>query len=389
MFSSDISRRDLIRRLGFAAAALPFASLATSCKKSNDSTATKLEMFGVGTLDIGPNWHKTIDDIGVRLLFKDNQNDVGQVITQMITLDAAASYDVGGLLGGAEAELAQAKTIIPWDLNKVPNFAALWPWVKDIPSARWEGLQYGIPIAVNADAMIYLPEKVGTVDSYHAVFDRKFKGRTSMEDSWLNSVIFTAIYLKESAQANIIDPSDLTLDELHVVMEFLTREKRDGQFLKFWSGWEEGVYLITNGDVWVMTGWEPIVYAAQKKGANALYAKPKEGYEAWSTNLLLHKGAQDHHTLDAAHAFANWCLGGFYGCHLALERGYVVPNDLTLEYAREHMNILNGTPIANIQHTIDNVRTKFSGKQGNPYWLNVRPKLYREYQDLWSKLRAS
>jgi len=33
-----------------------------------------------------------------------------------------------------------------------------------------------------------------------------------------------------------------------------------------------------------MTGWEPIVYAARKRGIDCYYAVPKEGYEAWGNN---------------------------------------------------------------------------------------------------------
>jgi putative spermidine/putrescine transport system substrate-binding protein len=207
-----------------------------------------------------------------------------------------------------------------------------------------------------------------------------------MEDAWINSVIFTAIYLKESSHAKIVDPSDLTEDELNVVMEFLTKHKRDGQFLKFWSGWEEGLGLIANGDVWIMTGWEPIVYAAQKKGLKVEYAVPKEGYEGWSNNLILHVGAKERNLVDTAHAFANWELAGYYGCDLAVKRGYVVPNDSSLAYAKQHSGEFDESAI---RRTIENVRNKFLNMKGAVYWQNVRPKNYRLYEDLWSRLRAA
>jgi putative spermidine/putrescine transport system substrate-binding protein len=390
MVYNNLSRRELLQRIGLPALTLPLTTLATSCTRHRDADQANIGFFGVGTLDLGKNWGQLTRGTGLHVEFRDNLNDVGHVITEMITMRAAHDYDVCGLLGGAEAELAQAKTILPWDLSKVPTYETLWPLARNIRSSRWHGQQYGIPIAVNADAMIYLPDKTrGTINSYHAVFDRKFKGRTSMEDSWMNSVIFTAIYLKESSQANIVDPSDLSLGELELVMEFLTKNKRDGQFLKFWSGWEEGVSLITSGDVWVMTGWEPIVYEAQRRGAKAAYARPTEGYEAWSTNLLLQVGAQDHRTIDAAHRFANLLLSGFYGCHLALERGYVVPNDQTLAYAEAHPDMFTQEQISHVRTTIQEVQAKFAGKNSNAYWLNVRPTNYHQYEDLWSKLRAS
>jgi putative spermidine/putrescine transport system substrate-binding protein len=389
MFHFDPTRREFLRRLSLTAAAFPLSELAVSCRRNWSKPETTLNFFAVGTLNDDASWHQLEHELEIKVIFRDNQNDVGQVITQMITLGAATTYDIGGLLGGAERELAQARTILPWDLTKISNYTGLWPEVGGISAARVDGRQYGIPIAVNADSMIYLPERTGTVDSYHAVFDPRFRGRTSMEDSWMNSVFFTAIYLKESHQANIVDPSNLTIPELREVMEFLTKQKRDGQFLKFWSGWEEGVDLITSGDVWVMTGWEPIVYEAQKRGVNAKYARPKEGYEAWSTNLLLHVGAQDRHVIDAAHSFANWALGGFYGCQLALERGYVVPNDKTDQFIQEHDKAFTADQVSHIRNTVEGVKAKFSGAKSTAYWLNVRPTNIRTYEDLWSTFRAS
>ena len=141
--------------------------------------------------------------------------------------------------------------------------------------------------------MIALEDKVGNVDSYGVVFDPKLKGKTAMEDAWINSAIFTAIYLKNSENAKIAEPGNLTPDELGVVMEFLIKHKKDGQFRTFWSGWEQGVQLVANQEVYVMTGWEPIVYAARERGIKAYYAVPKEGYEGWGNNTVLLKGAVD------------------------------------------------------------------------------------------------
>jgi putative spermidine/putrescine transport system substrate-binding protein len=390
MNNHHISRRVVLKSLGAAATTLSIASLLSACKVTGHGAKQReLNFFGVGTLDIKDKWHNLPTDLGFTVAFKDNQNDVGHVITEMITMGASRTYDVGGLLGGAESELAQAKAILPWDTTKLKNYPRLWNLAKTIRSSRYEGQQYGIPIAVNADSMIYLPEKAGTVTSYHEVFNRKFKGKTSMEDSWMNSVLFTAIYLKESLQANIVDPSNLSTDELGTVMEFLTKQKRDKQFLKFWSGWEEGVNLIASGEVYVMTGWEPIVYEARRRGAKADYAKPKEGYEAWSTNLLLHAGAQEHGMVENAHAFADWLLDGYYGGVLATERGYIVPDDQTVAYARANPQQFTVEQLTHIENAVKGVQDKFAGVESSAYWLNVRPTNYRLYEDAWSRLRAS
>jgi putative spermidine/putrescine transport system substrate-binding protein len=385
-YDSNASRRDFLRQsfwLGTGLATL------NSCRKSPDANPgalSELLLYGTGTLDIEKNWAQVEKDISVKLLFTDNGNDVGPVISEMVAGSAATDYDIGGLQGGAEQELAQAKMILPWDMSKIPNYGGVWQWaIKDMKHIFHEGKQYGIPSVVNADSVIYLEKETGKVDSYHAVFDPKFKGRTSMEDAWINSVIFAAIYLKENNIQKIDNPGDLTTGELGAVMEFLIKMKRDGQFLRLWSGWEDGLNLIKSRQVCAMTGWEPIVYAARKDVPDVMYASPREGYEGWSNNLVLHKGARARGREDVAHKFVDWELSGFYGFTLAAMRGYCVPSDQTADYAKK-MTSENGKKVSEI---LSHVESKFRDKKGATYWQNVRPTQHKLYDEWWSKLRAA
>ncbi len=338
-YDSNASRREFLRKLGFTAGSLALGSLG-GCNASN--LRKELKFYGTGTLDIGKDgWKQLKQDLDCSLTFYDNNNDTGPVITQMIIGNAANDYDLGGLQGGAERELAAAGKIIPWNLDRINNWSSVWDWIQAIPY---------------------------------------------MEDAWINSVIFTAIFLKENALEKILNPADLTQSELGAVMEFLIKKKRDGQFRTFWNGWQNGLSLIVNEEVYVMTGWEPIVYAAQEKGIDARYAVPKEGYEGWSNDLLLHIGAETRGLVDLAHEFANWELAGFYGCALAKKRGYVVPNDKGVDFARSHANQFD---LQTQTKVVDNVRRKLKEMKGSVYWQNVRPKLYRQYEEWWSKLRSS
>jgi putative spermidine/putrescine transport system substrate-binding protein len=378
--NSNLSRRRLLKVLGLTSVAADGALVGCRSKKE-----TALTLFGTGTLDL-EDWSRIKTDLGIVLKFRDNGNDTGPVITQMVAGNAANDYDLGGLQGGAEAELAGAGKILPWDLTKLQRWATMWDWAKEIPYTSYEGKRYGLPVVINADSMIYLPDKVGQIDSYAAVFDPKLKGKTSMEDAWINSVIFTAIYLKDNFEKNIKNPGDLDKDELEFVMAFLIQKKKEGQFRKFWNGWEDGLRLVLQSEVYVMTGWEPIVYAARKQGVNVQYAVPKEGYEGWSNDLIIHSGTERRGVYDAVHKFADWELGGYYGCALALKRGYVVPNDSTLEYAKAHPTEFK---LADLEQIVNNVRRKFLQMKGRTYWQNVRPRLYKEYEIWWSRLRSA
>jgi putative spermidine/putrescine transport system substrate-binding protein len=382
--TSNISRRKLLERLGQAAGTgAGLAAFGRSGVLGAQNVVT-LNMWASGTMTVEDYWQRLEQDEGVRINFSDNGNDPGPVVAKMVFGNANDIYDVGGLQGGAEKELAQQNAIAPWDMSQIPNWEHVWSWAREIPYIVHDGQQYGIPSVINADSMIYLPDRVGQVDSYASVFDPKLKGKTAMEDAWINSVIFTAIYLKENNLAPIENPGNLSQDELGAVMEFLIRHKTDGQFRTFWNGWEQGVQLVAAEEVWVMTGWEPIVYAARERGINAEYAVPKEGYEGWSNDLLLHRGAVDRGLADAAHRLANWELGGYYGCALGKLRGYMVPTDKNAEYAAAHPGEFAPEFHKNLA---DHVKAKFFSMKGAVYWQNVRPDNFQLYEEWWQKLR--
>lgn len=391
---SNVDRRHLLALLG--AASFFVGPTATAAERP-----TTLKYFGTGTLDVGKqNWRLLQEKLGISVDFKDNGNDIGPVLAQMISGTAATDYDLGGVQGGAEVQMSRAGTILPWDISKIPNYSSLWEAARKIPTLQDKGVQIAIPIVVNADSMIYLEKDTGVVDSYATVFDPKLKGRTSMEDAWINSVVFTAIFMKENGiqgMSKIVNPGDLEEDELKTVMDFLKKHKRDGQFLKFWRGWEEGVDLIVNRRVLVMTGWEPIVKTAIARGAvDARYAVPKEGYEGWSNNLVLHRGAAKHDVVDAAHKFANWQLSGEYGCMLGDLRGYMVPNDRCVDLTHQHpfsyVDIDTGQAKQVTQEQAEalnkHVKDKLLVQRGQVYWQNTRPRNYQLYEKQWAELRA-
>lgn len=393
--TSNISRRDLLLQFSAGTALLSLGALGLKCRGNPEAPVgvklRDLRFYATATLDAGTEaWRRLEQSESIRLLFKDNGNDAGPVIAQMTSGSGADDYDVGGLLGGAESVLAKARAILPWDVAKIPHWNGAWEWAKKIEHSRVSGRQYGLPIVVNADSMIYLPDRIktvpgyesGVIDTYAAVFDPRLKGKTSMEDAWVNSAIFTAIYLKQNNLLAVQDPGNLTETELKGVMEFLIDKKRSGQFRKLWNGWEQGVEVLRSGEVWVMTGWEPIVKALNDQGINAKYAVPKEGYEGWSIDLLLHRGAEKRGLVDACHEFADWLYAGMYGATLAEARGYAVPNESTAQFVQKAK-----TPESQkVLDTVAHVRQKIEQTQ---FWQNVRPDNYKLYEEWWSRLRSA
>ena len=353
-----------------------------------------INIFGTGTLDVEQEgWEHLKAELSERgfateIHFQDNGNDVGPVINTMMRGSALEDYQLGGLQGGAERELAEDGLIVPWNLSLIPNWSSVWPQAKQIPSTRVGDKQYSLPIVLNADSIIYRPDRVGEINTYKQFFEPEdpanVRGRLAMEDSWLNSIIFSALYLKDNGIMKIYDPSNLTESELKMLMEWLI-ERKKALNIKLWNGWRQGVDFVVKGDIWLMTGWEPIAYAAQKRGINVRYAEPTEGYDGWYNGLVIHAPvAEDKRLFTACHHVANWMLGGDYACRMAARRGYMVPVKACPQYASRHPD--DYIDLVQYNHVYNTVKKKIT--QSNIYWQNVRPTLYKKYDEWWRRLRT-
>ena len=53
-----------------------------------------------------------------------------------------------------------------------------------------------MPTVLQGDSFAFLPEKTGTLNSYAALFDPKFKGYVALEDNYTTAGQKTALYLK-------------------------------------------------------------------------------------------------------------------------------------------------------------------------------------------------
>ena len=74
-------------------------------------------------------------------------------------------------------------------------------------------------------------------------------------------------------------------------------------------------------------------------------------------------------------------MNGYYGNWMIKNRGYVVPNDTTLAFAKKSPDF----DFEEQKKKIEHVKNKFS--EGKVYWQNVRPTNYELYEQWWSKLR--
>src|SRR5580692_10111563 len=139
---SQLTRRQLVQNAVLGTGALATGSLSMP---RPSRAADEISFWATGTLDIGDDgWKIFANESGTKVSFTDNGNDPGPVVARLAAGNAGDIYDVGGLQGGSEKELAKRGLIAPWDLSQIQNYSSVWQWAKNIPYVTYEGKIYGI-----------------------------------------------------------------------------------------------------------------------------------------------------------------------------------------------------------------------------------------------------
>lgn len=320
---------------------------------SSSGTDT-LNYWGISTT-FPSEWTPFTDETGIAIEGQTAPWRQGQVINKMVRGSAASDFDIVNMDVTITRPVAEQGAIENIDVESLPLWEEAYEEIKNSDptatdyngSQEWSvdaetGDQWAVNTVQNGDSVGYLPKHIGdpsTVSSYGILFDDEFNGRTSMEAGWATAFPKVANYLKYNNMADI--PKEeikfVTENSMDTVVDFLLKQKEDGQFRTFWSGWESAVNLLASEEVWAMGTWEPVVFALRNdKDMNAQYLNPDEGWSLWGESPWMTSGAADEGKREAVHTFSNWVLDGYYGAEMIKLRGYLPPSPRGIQYAENN-----------------------------------------------------
>ncbi|MDQ7842871.1 MAG: extracellular solute-binding protein [Armatimonadota bacterium] len=393
--AARLSRREFLRAAAYATAGASLLRLGPLVSWAGAAAAKKgtLSFADIGVGDPGGDWSKFTNATGWGVNLVAIGNAPSQILNVLIAGGGKGVYDVINIVGGMQKPLVENDLIIPIATSRLPN------WGKDayisefLSSGKpgfefigYKGKIYGVPTVLQGDSFAYLPEKTGQLDSYAALFDPKWKGFVALEDNFTTAGQKTALYLKTNKLATIKDPANMTPGEIRTVIDFLIEKKKEGQFRVIWTSFEQAVDLLTRREVYVMDCWEPMVFAARKKGVSAVYARPKEGYLLWAMAAYIVKNPQRPADREkGAYDLLNFMLDGWYGAKITLLRGYMT-NPQAVAYAKANAGDFSAAEAAEVARIHDNVRSKF--RLGGT-WQNRWPTYVEQYESEWARFKAA
>ena len=379
-----VTRRAALKT-GLASAALAAIPLRSAF------AASTITMADIGVGDPG-SWERFAKETGNEVNLVSIGNAPSAVVNELLAAGGLQQLQLVNIVGGMQKPLVENDLILPLDTSRIPNWSRddfiqnyLAEGTPGFDFIGLEGQVYGVPTVLQGDSFAYLPDETGDLDSYGALFDPKFRGFVALEDNYTTAGQKTALYLKQSGQAQIADPANMTPEELKTVVDFLIEQKKAGQFRVIWSSFEQAVNLLTSKEVHVMDCWEPMVFVARDKGLNAVYAAPKEGYLLWAmAAYIVNNPNRSEEELGATYQLLNFMLDGWYGAKITLSRGYMT-NPQAVPFAKES-DEFSDEQAAKIEAITEGVKAKFE-KGGT--WQNRWPTHVDAYEEQWQRFKAA
>lgn len=244
-----------------------------------------------GSTDPKVDWISDFEkDTGCKVNVK-----IGNTSDEMVNLMRTGQYDGVSASGDATLRLIDGGDVAPVNTDLVPNYADVFPGLKDQPYNSVDGQMYGIPHGRGANLLMSNTDVINPpADSWGAVFDPKQmapnKGKITAYDSPIY-IADAALYLMATQpDLGITNPYELDDDQFNAAIDLL---KTQNEYIgEYWSDYTKEIQAFTNGDSVVGTTWQVInqLLQADNQPVDAVY--PKEGSTGWSDTWMISSEAQ-------------------------------------------------------------------------------------------------
>ncbi|HEU5159675.1 MAG TPA: ABC transporter substrate-binding protein [Streptosporangiaceae bacterium] len=225
---------------------------------------------------------------------------------EMVSLMKTGQYDAVSASGDASLRLIAGGDVAPVNTSLVPNYADVFPGLKNKPWNTINGKSYGIPHGRGANLLMWRTDKVKPApDSWGVVFDANspYKGKVTAYDSPIY-IADAALYLMATQPAlGIKNPYALDQKQFDAAVSLLKQQKTIVG--EYWSDYTKEIQAFKSGDSVVGTTWQVIANLAQGEKAPVEATLPKEGATGWSDTWMVAAKAQHP---NCAYKWLDWIV---------------------------------------------------------------------------------
>ena len=207
---------------------------------------------------------------------------------EAVSLMKTGQYDVVSASGDASLRLIAGGQVEPVNTDLIPNYADVYPFLKDRPWNSVKGQMYGVPHGYGANLLMWRTDKVKPAPtSWSVVFDANspYKGTVTAYDSPIY-IADAAMYLMATKpDLGIKNPYALDDKQFTAVVDLLKQQKT--LVSEYWSDYLKEVQAFTSGNSVVGTTWQVIANVATGEKVPVQVTVPTEGVTGWSDTWMV------------------------------------------------------------------------------------------------------
>lgn len=199
-------------------------------------------------------------------------------------------YDVISASGDASLRLVRAGYVQPVNTDLVPNYADIFPSLKNKPYNTVEGVSYGIPHGRGSNLLMSRSDQVSPApSSWATMFDPSspYAGKVSVYDAPIYIADAAVVLMSTKPELKIKNPYALDDTQFAAVVDLLKQQKPlIGQY---WVDYTKQMDAFRAGDAVIGTTWEVIanLLKAETPAVPVDLVKPVEGATGWSDTWMI------------------------------------------------------------------------------------------------------
>ena len=206
-----------------------------------------------------------------------------------VSLIQGGEYDGISASGDATTRLILGGLAAPIDTRMLPNYANVFPALKDLPHNTVAGVNYGVPHGRGPNLLGYNKDVITTAPtSWDGIWEggAAYKGKISIYDSSIFIADAALHLMKTKPDLGIKDPYQLTQAQLDAAVALLQGLVANEP--TYWGYAADQVASYTAKDVVIGTTWQYQVnlLATEKQPIEAVL--PDEGSTGWSDTWMMY-----------------------------------------------------------------------------------------------------
>jgi putative spermidine/putrescine transport system substrate-binding protein len=305
---------------------------------------------------------------------------------EAVTLMQQGQFDTVSASGDASLRLIYGGDVAPVNTDLVPNYADIFPDLKDQSWNTVNGVNYGIPHGRGANVLQWNSDVVKPAPtSWADMFDPSspYAGKITAYDSPIY-IADAAVYLMATQpDLGITDPYALDQTQFDAAIKALEDQKPI--LANYWSDYNKQIQDFVKGDVVLGFSWQVNANYAQVDNKAIKVVKPAEGATGWSDTWMIAANAEHP---NCAYKWMNYIVSPKANAEVAEFFGEAPANkkSCALTANKDHCSIFHATETdywSNVYYWNTPRKQCLDGR------TDVVCKDYADWVTAWTNLRAS